>query len=191
MIWTSDLIAEHHLPRSGIENVIDGMALPSSHTCGDLESHAMLNWLAELSVRRLLNRVHHAMYGDGAVRIPRDDAPSERSQSVLSMLKVSIELDQQLDTWFQMLPPTIRPDIGQLQSQNASKLHLLHRYHSAKEIISRPFLFHVSSFPEHQPVDDIVLKRCEDCLQNCRSYLAVAEERLRFPCASREIFMHS
>ncbi|KAK9481963.1 hypothetical protein V1527DRAFT_61437 [Lipomyces starkeyi] len=56
-----DLIAEHHLPRSGIENIVDKLPLP---LCGDPPDTSLLAWLAELSARRLLNRDHHALYAD-------------------------------------------------------------------------------------------------------------------------------
>lgn len=178
----SNLIAEHQLPRSGIEHVVDRMALPSCHAGGAHESHAMLNWLAELAVRRLLNRVHHAMYaGDAAC------------SSTAALIKVSTELNQQLDVWFQTLPPTIRPELSgspDCVTSNPFELHLLHRYHTAKDIIFRPFVFYAHGFSV-QPIPDLILEKAGTCLYHCRAYLSVADALLPLPSTSREIIMHS
>lgn len=167
------------------------MELPGSQAGGDHESHTMLNWLAELAVRRLLNRVHHTMYGKGAMKRFAPKTPLTGSRSMTAVLNFSSELNQQLDVWFQTLPPMIRPDLAGIEGHGRLELHLLHRYHSAKDIIFRPFVFLVYSAPEHAELPDLVLERAGTCLHHCRSYLAVAERILPLPSTSREIIMHS
>uniref|UniRef100_A0A0D2YGB8 Zn(2)-C6 fungal-type domain-containing protein n=1 Tax=Fusarium oxysporum (strain Fo5176) TaxID=660025 RepID=A0A0D2YGB8_FUSOF len=52
---------EHHLPRSGIEKIVDKLPYPWSD--GPSEPY-MHRWLADLSSRRLLNRIHYVLYAE-------------------------------------------------------------------------------------------------------------------------------
>jgi hypothetical protein len=57
----SDLVAEHDPLQRGIEHLVETIALPYRPVHN---SRSMLCWLAELSIRRLLNRVHRGLYGE-------------------------------------------------------------------------------------------------------------------------------
>ncbi|KAE8442522.1 hypothetical protein EG329_003237 [Mollisiaceae sp. DMI_Dod_QoI] len=189
-----DLIAEHHLPRSGIEHLIDSLPLPE---CGQPAPTEMLCWLAELSVRRLLNRVHHVVYmnetspdlltSNGQLY----DAQSLNVRSLPSLLKVSAELDRQLETWFDLLPPSIKPDLTDSSTWGLNQVNILCRYHSAKEIIFRPFVMYVCNLPLGGDVPSRIYDNCQRCLDSCRAYLDASDRRLRTPCSFAEIIIHS
>jgi hypothetical protein len=189
-----DLIAEHHLHRSGIEDLIDSLPLPQ---CGQLAPTEMLCWLAELSVRRLLNRVHHVVYmnqtNSGGLTSGGQphDAQSPNPRSLPALLKVSEELDRQLEDWFNLLLPTIKPDLTDSSTWGLNQLNILCRYHSAKDIIFRPFIMYVCNLPLGSEVPDRIHENCRKCLSSCRSYLDTSEKRLRTPCSSGEIIIHS
>jgi hypothetical protein len=190
----SDLIAEHHLPRSGIEHVIDLTPFP---TFADHESQETNLFLAELSVRRLLNRVHHTMYGSDWTRRSlglqpaSSDSPSYDFQSLSNILSVSQELDRQLNNWFDLLPRTIKPDLNDPSRSTGLQINMLHRFHSAKDIITRPFLLcAIDSSPENE-VPPMVLKQCEASIANCRAYLNASTRRLMSPSTCAEIIIHT
>ena len=189
-----DLIAEHHLPRSGIEHLIDALPLPQ---CGRPAPTEMLCWLAELSIRRLLNRVHHVVYENetrsGALTsnvLPHDAQPLD-SRSLSSLLKVSTELDRQLETWFELLPPVIKPDLTDPPTWGLNQVNILCRYHSAKDIIFRPFVIYVCNLPTGSQVPSRIYENCQKCLSSCRLYLELSEKRLTTPCSFGEIIVHS
>ncbi|OQE05429.1 hypothetical protein PENVUL_c024G06859 [Penicillium vulpinum] len=189
-----DLIAEHHLPRSGIEHVIDLTPFPSFANHDAQETHV---FLAELSVRRLLNRVHHTMYGSDWTRRSlglqpaSSDSPSYDFQSLSTILNVSQELHRQLDNWFELLPRTIKPDINDPSRCTGLQLNMLHRFHSAKDIITRPFLLcAIDSSPEND-LPPMVLKQCESSIANCRAYLDASARRLMGPTFCAEIIIHT
>ncbi|PWY94526.1 hypothetical protein BO94DRAFT_581917 [Aspergillus sclerotioniger CBS 115572] len=178
----SDLIAEHHLPSSGIENMVDTMPLPSM---GDYNSPGTHYWLAELSARRLLNRVHYTMYRNEPSNIPNSDASLGRTW------KVSDELNRQLDDWFQLLPATIKPDLQTSVESSPVELNILHRFHSTKDVILRPFLIYTCKISSGAEVPLDLISRSSQCLDNCRAYLEVSMQRLSTPSSCREIILHS
>ncbi|KAI8287137.1 putative transcriptional regulatory protein [Colletotrichum sp. SAR11_57] len=95
-----DIIAEHHLPRSGIDQVIENLPFPR---CGNPPDPTMLSWLADLSARRLLNRIHHVMYDTAS--------PTTNSATADAFASVSAELSHQLGAWYDLLPSAIKPDL--------------------------------------------------------------------------------
>lgn len=193
-ISCSDLIAEHHLPRSGIEHVIDLTPFPAF---ADHEAQETNLFLAELSVRRLLNRVHHTMYGSDWTRRSlglqpaSSDSPSYDFQSLSNILNVSQELDRQLNNWFDLLPRTIKPDMNDPSRSTGLLVNMLHRFHSAKDIITRPFLLCVIDSSPDNEVPPMVLKQCEASIANCRAYLDASTRRLMSPTFCAEIIIHT
>lgn len=189
-----DLIAEHHFPRSGIEHLVDSLPLPD---CGQPARTEMLCWLAELSVRRLLNRVHHVLYVNDAdtattvLRTQEHGTHAYITQELGPLLKISAELERQLETWFDLLPPMIKPDLSSPAAWALEQLNILCRYHSAKDIIFRPFVMHVCKLPHTADVPVSIRECCRKCLEGCRAYLDVSERRLRTPCSSGEVIIHS
>lgn len=193
-IYWSDLIAEHHLPRSGIEHAIDLTPFPSF---ADHEAQETNLFLAELSVRRLLNRVHHTMYASDWTRRSlglqpaSSDSPSYDFQSLSNILSVSKELDRQLANWFDLLPQTIKPDMNDLSRCSSPRVNMLHRFHSAKDIITRPFLLCALDLAPENEVPPMVLQQCEASIANCRDYLGASSRRLMNPSSCAEIIIHT
>ncbi|KAF7554865.1 hypothetical protein G7Z17_g2584 [Cylindrodendrum hubeiense] len=95
-----DIMAEHHLPRSGMENFVEKLPFPR---CGNPEEPAMLRWLANLSSRRLLNRIHHVLYDDNQGGPSETDTTGEFAESPydcqVSRFSMSQELKHQLNAW--------------------------------------------------------------------------------------------
>lgn len=193
-MYFSDLIAEHHLPRSGIEHVIDLTPFPSFANHEAQETNV---FLAELSVRRLLNRVHHTMYGSDWTRRSlglqpaSSDSPSYDFQSLSNILSVSQELDRQLDNWFELLPRTIKPDMNDESRFTGLRVNMLHRFHSAKDIITRPFLLCALDLSPETEVPPMILQQCEASIANCRAYLEASTRRLMNPSFCAEIIIHT
>ncbi|KAJ0343848.1 hypothetical protein COL154_008912 [Colletotrichum chrysophilum] len=131
LVLECDIIAEHHLPRSGIDQVIENLPFPR---CGNPPDPAMLSWLADLSARRLLNRIHHVMYDTAS--------PTTNSATADTFASVSAELSHQLGAWYDLLPSAIKPDLHTASGTALSvdEAIMVLRYHAAGDIIFRPFL---------------------------------------------------
>lgn len=173
------------------------MPFPS---CGDSPDYAILAWLSELSIRKLLNRVHHAMYAADwdespqASLSPGDDRIQHDGGSFQPLnrtLKVSAELSRQLESWFNLLPPEIKPDKGAALPRNRIEAAILCRYHSAREIIFRPFVFYAIGLKSRAELDEFVADCCEKCISSSRAYVDFAEVVLERPSASTEIDIQS
>lgn len=145
----------------------------------------MQRYLANLSIRCLLNRIHHCLYfTDEAPTYPApsptmvySDTPMPQPPSK-SFSKVCSELDSQLQCWFDMLPDAIRPC---LESQATGDLHgclLRLRYWSAKQLIYRPFLIYATSMAIGTDLSEDVYRNCQACLSSCRAYLYASVEFL-------------
>lgn len=175
-----------------MEQFIDVMPLPVDMESVSSNPPATICWLAELSIRRLLNRVHHTMYYAPAKLggLQGSHARDDR-RSLYSLIRVSSELDRQLEAWYYCLPDTVRPSLEDTSTLSPFELNILLRYYSAKEIIFRPFVLHVSSLAETDMAPQILLELCEKCITSCQRYLTVACQRLESPSASREIVIHS
>ncbi|EXJ72623.1 uncharacterized protein A1O5_03769 [Cladophialophora psammophila CBS 110553] len=193
LIFDSDLIAEHHLPRSGIEHVVENMPLPTFHTWTPEASM----FLAEISARRLFNRVHHTMYADSSGRFGMVDhtMPTQdhfqRQELRPAITNLATELDHQLETWFDLLPQHIKPDLESASSWTFEHLNILHRYHTAKDIIFRPFVMYTCNLPTKGTISTAILERCSTCVQHCCAYLSVSEMLLAQTSSVKEIICHS
>lgn len=192
----SDLIAEHHLPRSGVETLVERIQLP---LCEEPTNPFLLAWLAELSARRLLNRVHHVMYAEDqeyllqANNVYRKSSGNEEDavrRLMDSSLKISMELDGQLNDWYDLIPHMIKPDLNQAPTVVQDAVMIL-RYHSAKDIIFRPFLLFTCSLPVAFKPPQPLIEICRTAIYSCRQYILIAAMRLREPSASTEIVIHS
>ncbi|KAG2002870.1 hypothetical protein GB937_009406 [Aspergillus fischeri] len=194
--WISDLIAEHHLPRSGVETIVDSLPLP---LCGDPPDSSLLAWLAELSSRRLLNRVHHVMYAGDQESLWQANYISSQTgvndedavkRLLHSTLTISVELDGQLNNWYNLIPQTIKPDLAQVPTEVQDAVMVL-RYHSAKDIIFRPFVLFACSLPATLRPPPFLMDICQTAIYSCRQYILAAAMRLHQPSASTEIVIHS
>ncbi|KAL3291848.1 Phytanoyl-CoA dioxygenase [Colletotrichum asianum] len=120
-IMECDLIAEFHLPRSGLEEVIERMPFPHFD---DPQDTGALIFLSVCSARKLLNRIHSAVYatgeneatktstGDSQASMERLASLTSTGSTAESMSRICDELSHQLNTWFDSLPNTIKPDLS-------------------------------------------------------------------------------
>ncbi|KAF4456484.1 c6 finger protein [Fusarium austroafricanum] len=106
LVLECDILAEHHLPRSGIEKIVDKLPYPWSD--GPSEPY-MHRWLADLSSRRLLNRIHYVLYAEAEPGTGDNADNSEETQS--SLPNLAHELNRQLGAWYHLLPHSIRPNL--------------------------------------------------------------------------------
>ncbi|CAH0033896.1 unnamed protein product, partial [Clonostachys rhizophaga] len=183
-ILECDTLAEHHLPRSGVEQLVEDMPFPD---CGTPADPHMLSWLANISSRKLLNRIHNALYDQS-----RKQTLSRESLGCSDpSFRISHELAHQLREWFTLLPESIKPP-AVLENLTIEQAVLKMRYHAAGDIIFRPFLlraFHLSSLGHAIPQQ--TLSNASECLTHCQQYIKTVVVRLRQPSASLEIFLHS
>ncbi|EHK46923.1 hypothetical protein TRIATDRAFT_316922 [Trichoderma atroviride IMI 206040] len=179
-IVESDILAEFHQPRSGIDVLVDRMPFPNYGTSPKLEHLCVL---AEISARSLLNRMHHAIYFTDSLTIyagrALDSLTTSQSASTpphpdASLLRMCSELNFQLERWYEALPVDIKPDLYDGLPQNRQAcIHRL-RYWSAKQSIFRPFVIHATSsqFDKAElEMPPTVVSQSKVCLAACRAFL--------------------
>ncbi|KAF4954512.1 hypothetical protein FSARC_12125 [Fusarium sarcochroum] len=140
-IMECDIVAEHHLPRSGIENVVEKLPLPR---LDDSPEPFMLRWLAHISSRRLLNRIHFVLYDNlqsNQAGMDTDTSTPAAKPLTSTMFGITRELNDQLHAWFELLPDTIKPSLKN-EYPTIDEAVLAMRFHAAGDIIHRPFLQH-------------------------------------------------
>lgn len=137
----SDVLAELDLPPSGISRLEDSMLLPSGITSPpspytDIVADDPLMWmyyLAQIALRKLLNRVHTALY---VYKQDKTHLDSPRS------LKLARELDYQLEQWKSHLPAPLCWKSTDPPSCDINAARLRAKYYGARYIIHRPFVYH-------------------------------------------------
>ncbi|UKZ78568.1 hypothetical protein TrVFT333_006314 [Trichoderma virens FT-333] len=177
----SDILAEFHQPRSGIDVLVDRMPFPNY---GSNPKPEHLCVLAEISARSLLNRMHHAIYFTDSLTIYAGRALDSITSSQPahpqpddSLLRVCKELNSQLDIWYDALPVDIKPDLFERTPGNKQACILRLRFWSAKQCIFRPFVIHATSSQyekNEMEVPSAVVNQCKVCLTACRGFLRAA-----------------
>ncbi|KAI7258521.1 hypothetical protein KC335_g12218 [Hortaea werneckii] len=174
LLIESDLLAELDLPHSGIVQFEEIMRLPRSFpydvtVAGPDEElpgdDDLWYFLAEIALRRLLNRVSHLIY------------THKRSAtfSIASLEPVVAELDYQLTQWYEGLPISVKfprertPALSQVQTV------LRLRYFACRTIIYRPYIQAVLSDPTLAH-DLSVQESCQKCLEACLRQLETLSE---------------
>ncbi|KAF5024528.1 hypothetical protein F66182_3291 [Fusarium sp. NRRL 66182] len=185
LVLECDILAEHHLPRSGIEKIVDKLPYPWSD--GPSEPY-MHRWLADLSSRRLLNRIHYVLYAEAEPGTGDASADhSEESQSNLPSL--AHELNRQLGAWYHLLPHSIRPNL-ESPPIGIDDTMVTIRYHTTGDIIYRPFLYQVCALAPGTCPNPATLENARQCLVHCRRYLNAVEHAVHAPTACLENFLH-
>ncbi|KAJ3529546.1 hypothetical protein NM208_g9706 [Fusarium decemcellulare] len=182
-ILECDIVAEHHFPRSGIENIVEKLPFPGF---GNSPTPPMLRWLANISSRRLLNRIHYVLY-DTYQGVPIN---TDSSGAPTSQFGISQELNHQLHAWYDLLPAAIKPDLEH-DGHGLDDAILLMRFHAAGDIIYRPFLLQVCALSAGETPDARMMENAKRCLYHCRGYLNAVQGALTKPSASLEVFIHS
>jgi hypothetical protein len=180
-LWHSDILAELHLPRSGIELAIDQMQFPNLRNPNE---RSELLFLALCSVRRLLNRIHNTIYASDVEPVLKPSSPSfgqinevalsPGASTINSLESVVAELDHQLESWFYYLPSIIKPELSHNTPVDKPEAWLRLRYWSAKHIISRPCLIYAALATNQEDMPAFVLEYSKICVDSCRNYLETA-----------------
>lgn len=136
LLIESDLLAELDLPHSGIVAFEESMRLPRSFpydaiVAGSEEppgNDDIWYFLAEVALRRLLNRVSSLLY-------------SQHRSSITSLEPIVAELEYQLEQWYENLPQQIRfPIRDRAQTRDKVQTVLRLRYFACRTIIFRPYI---------------------------------------------------
>lgn len=170
-----DRLAELELPRSGLQQLTDEISLPS---CTNLDLMQSTCFLAEISIRRLLNRIHNSLYPSKKHVLMLSSttimAADEYSiQDVTSMISVCDELHTQLETWHSSIPAEFRPalGVGSPETLFRDRQHILRiRYFAARHIINRPFLLYIAAHGMGR-VSESMVEKAALCIESCRSYI--------------------
>lgn len=167
-VLESDYLAElSALPQSGIARIESSIPLPgaySTHRRPAAEEQSSLYFLACISMRRLLNRVHQLLYARG----------SGASLDAARFPYVVAELNHQLDEWRDVLPAAFGFTLDTRPTQTEAGGFLRQRYLTCRSVIYRPYLMWMLSgsgsggdgLSVHKPSPD-VLSGCRACLEAC------------------------
>ncbi|KAK1757771.1 C6 zinc finger domain-containing protein [Echria macrotheca] len=166
-ILESDYLAElSSLPLSGIARIEASIPLPgtyNTHVSSLEEEQSSLYFLACISMRRLLNRVHQLLYARG----------TGASLDNARFPYVVAELMHQLDEWRDVLPPAFAFTVG-FDCEPTATEHggfLRQRYLTCQSVIYRPYLMWMLRGPgataDGGPPSQEVLKSCKACLDAC------------------------
>lgn len=154
----SDLLAELDLPHSGIVQFEELIGLPGGFEDeGDEPAGKDELWyfLAEIALRRLLNRVSHLIYTKASPTTP-----------IATLEPLVAELDYQLTQWYEGLPLPVQFPHSRVPLSNPVQTVLRLRYFACRTIIFRPYILAVLN-DETAALDPAVQENCRKCLEAC------------------------
>lgn len=163
----SDLLAELDLPHSGVVQFEESMRLPRSFPYDNISpgstedppgNDELWYFLAEIALRRLLNRVSHLIYSHTHRR--------SNTFSIASLEPVAAELDYQLAQWYENLPTPVKFPCERLPAQDQIQTVLRLRYFACRTIIFRPYIQAVLADPSIAS-EAGVQEACRKCLEAC------------------------
>jgi hypothetical protein len=156
LLFESDLLAELDLPHSGIVQFEEVVGLPGGFEEEvDEESVGrddLWYFLAEIALRRLLNRVSQLIYSKDSMA------------STSSLEPVVAELDYQLTQWYESLPLPLQFPYSRTPLQDPVQTVLRLRYFACRTIIFRPYILAVLD-NEQAALDPSVRENCRKCLE--------------------------
>ncbi|KAL3473647.1 hypothetical protein BJX99DRAFT_194233 [Aspergillus californicus] len=174
LLYESDMLAELDLPHSGIVNFEELVDLPGGfdeddddededdEDQGDEDNRDKLArpvgrdelwyFLAEIALRRLLNRVSHMIY------------QKDSTLTIASLGPIVSELDFQLSQWYEGLPQPVRFPLSHPPISNSVQTVLRLRYFACRTIIYRPYILAVFE-NEQASADSWVRECCRRCLE--------------------------
>lgn len=172
----SDYLAElPALPQSGVSQVESSTPLPGefdTHYSPEQKELSSLYFLACISMRRLLNRVHHLLYA-------RSTGTALNPAKFPAVVR---ELDHQLDEWREVLPRALAFDVdlnavnglqGTMSTpQTEAGSFLRQRYLTCRSVIYRPYLMWTLSGVQtvnatNAPLQQEALNGSKICLDSC------------------------
>lgn len=155
LLFESDLLAELDLPHSGVAQFEEHVGLPGGFEGDDPEPYTgtdeLWYFLAEIALRRLLNRVSQLLYSDDAF------AKTSNLEPIVT------ELDYQLTQWYEGLPPPLQFSFARMPLQDPVQTVLKLRYYACKVIIYRPYI-HCVLQDAQAILDPVVREGCQKCL---------------------------
>lgn len=194
-----DRVAALDVARSGIEPLSDEVPLPQSVEGSDHD--ALIYFVAETAIRRLLNRIHSSLYSPDNVDITvlAEFAPAPNNPHLNNILALSSELNRQLEQHYSSIP--LQPPIMTDPGSNDRRRILNLRYHHARHLIYRLFVLYVASQPpqpQQQPspvplsssarthtpqqglqtLPRILLEKCHACIESGEALLLAAADVL-------------
>ena len=155
LLFESDLLSELDLPHSGIVQFEESVGLPGGFKEEDEDivgRDELWYFLAEIALRRLLNRVSHLIYSKGA------------TTSIEKLEPVVAELDFQLSQWYESLPLPVQFSYSSAPLSNPVQIVLRLRYFACRTIIFRPYILTVLE-DEQAAQDPSVRENCRKCLE--------------------------
>lgn len=174
--WTclqleSDILAELRLPSSGISNVEDMLPMPHNlpdNEKGDYEdvknvhdtedeNDGLLIYVAQMFLRKRLNKIHKEMYGD--------DCLNQTLEDVTEMLEGHEAI---LGHWRRTLPPGLLWNDDDELPSDILAARLRAKYWGARYLVNRPFLDYALHIMPHikdgRPIEAVA----RDCNGNMR-----------------------
>jgi hypothetical protein len=155
LLFESDLLAELDLPHSGVVQFEENVGLPGGFE-GDEGEHVgrdeLWYFLAEIALRRLLNRVSQLIYSKDSMA------------STTSLEPVVAELDYQLTQWYESLPLPLQFPFTRTMLQDPVQAVLRLRFFACRTIIYRPYILAVLD-NEQAVLDPAVRESCQKCLE--------------------------
>lgn len=155
LLFESDLLAELDLPHSGIVQFEEVVGLPGGfepHEGESIGRDELWYFLAEIALRRLLNRVSQLIYSKDSMA------------STASLEPVVAELDFQLSQWYESLPLALQFPYSRTLLPDPVQTVLRLRYFACRTIIFRPYILAVLD-NEQAAMDPSVQENCRKCLE--------------------------
>ncbi|KAG0650127.1 Echinocandin B biosynthetic cluster transcription factor ecdB [Hyphodiscus hymeniophilus] len=155
LLFESDLLAELDLPHSGIVQYEEVVGLPGGFEEEGEEGvgrDELWYFLAEIALRRLLNRVSQLIYSKDSMA------------STQSLEPVVAELDFQLTQWYESLPLALQFPYSRALLSDPVQTVLRLRYFACRTIIFRPYILAVLD-NEQTAMDPSVRENCRKCLE--------------------------
>ncbi|KAK0722183.1 hypothetical protein B0T26DRAFT_641723 [Lasiosphaeria miniovina] len=155
LLFESDLLAELDLPHSGVVAFEENVGLPCGFEGDEQESVGrddLWYFLAEIALRRLLNRVSQLIYSKDSMA------------STTSLEPVVAELDFQLTQWYESLPLPLQFPFTRTMLPDPVQTVLRLRFFACRTIIYRPYILAVLD-REEAVLDPSVRDSCHKCLE--------------------------
>lgn len=155
LLFESDLLAELDLPHSGVVAFEENVGLPCGFEGDEQEAVGrddLWYFLAEIALRRLLNRVSQLIYSKDSMA------------STTSLEPVVAELDFQLTQWYENLPLPLQFPFTRAPLPDPVQTVLRLRFYACRTIIYRPYILAVLD-NEQAVLDPAVRDSCHKCLE--------------------------
>ncbi|KAL2267688.1 hypothetical protein VTJ83DRAFT_4965 [Remersonia thermophila] len=155
LLFESDLLAELDLPHSGVVAFEENVGLPCGFEGDEQDAvgrDELWYFLAEIALRRLLNRVSQLIYSKDSMA------------STTSLEPVVAELDFQLTQWYESLPVPLQFPFTRTMLPDPVQTVLRLRFFACRTIIYRPYILAVLD-NEQAILDPAVRDACTKCLE--------------------------